>query len=102
MFYVNLKILDYRYYILVASEQDLASMTMVDYLRNNKGFSITDNNNKTLILQSEAYKNVKLFVSNKNLLYLENLDEISFWKSKDIPSSYIFLSKHMSESRTPT
>lgn len=102
MFYVNLKILDHRYYVLVASEQDLASMTMVDYLRNNKGFSINDSYNGTFILQSAGYKNVKLFVSDKSLLYLEDLDEIPFWNSKDMLSSYIFLSKHMSESRIPT
>jgi D-aminoacyl-tRNA deacylase len=102
MFYVNSNILDYRYYVLVASEQDLASMTMVDYLRNKKGFSITDSYNGTFILQSAGYKNVKLFVSDKSLLYLEDLDEIPFWNSKDMLSSYIFLSKHMSESRIPT
>lgn len=77
-------------------------MTMVDYLRNNKGFSITDSYNGTFILQSAGYKNVKLFVSDKSLLYLEDLDEIPFWNSKDMLSSYIFLSKHMSESRIPT
>ena len=78
-------------------------MTMVDYLRNNKGFSIIDgDDNKGLILQSNLYKNIKLFVSNKNLLYLEDLDDISFWKSKDIQSPYIFLSKHVSESKIPT
>jgi D-aminoacyl-tRNA deacylase len=78
-------------------------MTMVDYLRNNKGFSIIDgDDNKGLILQSNLYKNIKLFISNKNLLYLEDLDDISFWKSKDIQSPYIFLSKHVSESKIPT
>ena len=102
MFYINLELLDYRYYVLVASEQDLASMTMVDYLRNNKGFSITDSYNGTSIMQSAGYNNVKLFVSDKSLLYLEDLDEIPFWNSKDMLSSYIFLSKHMSESRIPT
>jgi D-aminoacyl-tRNA deacylase len=99
---IKLNILDYRYYTLVASKQDLASMTMVDYLKNDKGFSITNSNNNALFLQSEAYKNVNLFVSNKNLLYLEDLDDISFWKSKDLLSSYIFLSKHVSESGIPT
>jgi D-aminoacyl-tRNA deacylase len=77
-------------------------MTMVDYFRNNKGFSITDSYNGTSILQSAGYNNVKLFVSDKSLLYLEDLDEIPFWNSKDMLSSYIFLSKHMSESRIPT
>jgi D-aminoacyl-tRNA deacylase len=91
------------HYVLVASEQDLASMTMVNYLRNNKGFSITDSINKTTsVLQSEAYTNIKLFVSGKSLLHLKDLDEIPFWKSRDILSSYIFLSKHESESGIPT
>lgn len=102
MFYINSNILDHRYIVLAASEQDLASMTMVHYLRKNKGFSITDSNNESIILQSAEYKNVKLFVSDKSLIHLEDLDEIPFWNSKNIPSSYIFLSKHMSESRIPT
>jgi D-aminoacyl-tRNA deacylase len=87
---------------LVASEKDLASMTMVEYLKNNKGFSIINNYDGSTIFQSKEYKNVKLFVCNKSLLYLEDLDEISIWKSKDIQSSYIFLSKHVSKSGIPT
>jgi D-aminoacyl-tRNA deacylase len=83
------------YYTFVASEQDLASMNMVNYLRKNRGFSLSDSN----VLQSNTYKNVKLYVSNKNLLDLENLDEIDFWNNKF--SVYVFLSKHRSERGIP-
>ena len=75
---------------------------MVEYLKNNKGFSITSNYGESIILQSKEYRNVKLFVCNESLLHLEDLDEISIWDSKDIQSSYIFLSKHVSKSGTPT
>ena len=88
-------------YTLVASEKDLASITMVEYLKNNKGFFTIDNDNESVILQSKEYKNVKLIVCNKSLLHLEDLDEISIWKSSDI-QSYIFLSKHASKSGIPT
>jgi D-aminoacyl-tRNA deacylase len=74
---------------------------MADYLIENKGFSIkcenysNDNNNS---YESEAIENVRLHVSNTiPLFYLEDLDEI-------YPNStaFIFLSRHSSESRTPT
>ena len=77
-------------------------MTMVEYLKNNKGFSAITNYGESIILQSKEYRNVKLFVCNNSLLHLEDLDEISIWNSKDIQSSYIFLSKHISKSGTPT
>jgi D-aminoacyl-tRNA deacylase len=77
-------------------------MTMVEYLKNNKGFSVINNYDESVILQSNEYKNVKLFVCNKSLLHLENLDEIPIWKPKDVQSSYIFLSKHVSKSGIPT
>jgi D-aminoacyl-tRNA deacylase len=93
---------NHQYYTLVASEKDLASMTMVEYLKNNKGFSIINNYEEYVILQSKEHKNVKLFVCNKSLLHLDDLDEIAIWKSKDIQSSYIFLSKHVSKSGIPT
>jgi D-aminoacyl-tRNA deacylase len=67
-----------------------------------KGFSMqqqeTDYNN--IILQSKAYENIKLYITNKSLLYLEDLDEIDFWKHRS--SVYVFLSKHVSESKIPT
>jgi D-aminoacyl-tRNA deacylase len=94
--------MNHQYYTLVASEKDLASMTMVEYLKNNKGFSAITNYGESIILQSKEYRNVKLFVCNNSLLHLEDLDEISIWNSKDIQSSYIFLSKHISKSGTPT
>jgi D-aminoacyl-tRNA deacylase len=94
--------MNHQYYTLVASEKDLASMTMVEYLKNNKGFSTITNYGESIILQSKEYRNVKLFVCNNSLLHLEGLDKISIWNSKDIQSSYVFLSKHVSKSGTPT
>lgn len=94
-------IVNQQNYTLVASKEDLASITMVEYLKNKKGFSTIDNYNESVILQSKEYKNVKLFVCNKSLLHLEDLDEVTIWKSSDI-QSYIFLSKHSSKSGIPT
>lgn len=91
-----------QYYTLVGSEQDLASMTMIEYLKSTKGFSVMDNYDESVMLESNEYRNVKLFVCNKSLLHLENLDEIPIWKPKKIQSSYIFLSKHVSKSGIPT
>jgi D-aminoacyl-tRNA deacylase len=91
-----------QYYTLVGSEQDLASMTMIEYLKSTKGFSVIDNYDESVMLESNEYRNVKLFVCNKSLLHLENLDEIPIWKPKNIQSSYIFLSKHVSKSGIPT
>jgi D-aminoacyl-tRNA deacylase len=96
-----LGIVNQQNYTLVASKEDLASITMVEYLKNKKGFSTIDNYNESVILQSKQYKNVKLFVCNKSLLHLEDLDEITIWNSSDI-QSYIFLSKHSSKSGIPT
>ena len=96
-----MSIVNQQCYTLVASEEDLASITMAEYLKNNKGFSTIDNDDESVILQSKEYKNVKLIVCNKSLLHLEDLDEISIWKSSDI-QSYIFLSKHASKSGIPT
>jgi len=96
-----LSIVNQQYYTLVASEKDLASITMIEYLKNNKGFSTIDTYNESVVLQSKEYKNVKLFICNKSLLHLEDLDEISIWKSSDI-QSYVFLSKHASKSGIPT
>jgi D-aminoacyl-tRNA deacylase len=70
-------------------------MTMVNYLIDNKGFSIYDDNNNSI--KSKVYKNIELYISTKSSLYLEDLDEI-YPHSK----AFIFLSRHRSESGIPT
>jgi len=83
-----------HYYTVVASKQDLASMTMANYLINNRSFS---GNTNTNFIQSEDYQNIKLHISDKSLLYLEDLDE-------NYPDSiaFIFLSQHRSQKGIPT
>jgi D-aminoacyl-tRNA deacylase len=82
------------YYTIVASKEDIASMTMINYLINIRSFSPERNTN---FLQSKYYQNIKLHVSNKSLLHLEDLDEA-------YPDSiaFIFLSKHRSQTGIPT
>jgi len=83
-----------HYYTIVASKKDLASMTMANYLINNRSFS---GNTNTNFLQSKDYQNIKLHISDKSLLYLEDLDE-------NYPDSiaFIFLSQHRSQKGIPT
>ena len=87
-------IMDY-YTTLVASEQDIASMTMASYLRNNKGFFPIEETSPCL--QSNIYKNTRLYISDRSSLLLEDLDNI-YPDSK----AFIFLSKHTSKSNIPT
>ncbi|HXG05732.1 MAG TPA: D-aminoacyl-tRNA deacylase [Nitrososphaera sp.] len=74
---------------MVASSQDLAGVTMINYLKNKEGF--TDEGS------SPRHKTVKLHVEDGSLLALENLDDL-------YPDaiSFIFLSKHKSDSQIPT
>ena len=82
------------YYTIVASRQDVASMTMANYLINSRAFS---RDTDTYFLQSKQYQSIKLHISNKSLLYLEDLDE-------NYPDSiaFIFLSEHRSQKGIPT
>lgn len=79
-------------HVLVASSQDLASMTMTDYLKESAGFA---SNGKSY--RSPRSENVQLYVASSSLLTLENLDE-----NYPDARSFIFLSKHRSESQIPT
>jgi D-aminoacyl-tRNA deacylase len=88
--------LESSYFTLVASKQDLASMTMANYLIHNKHFSVHDKNNSEEYT-SEVYKKIKLHISHENLLYIKELDT-RYPHSK----AFIFLSKHRSESKIPT
>ncbi|MGA8081630.1 MAG: D-aminoacyl-tRNA deacylase, partial [Candidatus Nitrosopolaris sp.] len=79
-----------RYYTLVASKEDIASMTMINYLINIRSFSSERNTNW-------QYQNIKIHVSNKSLLHLEDLDE-----TYPDSTAFIFLSKHRSQTGIPT
>jgi len=83
-----------NYYTLIASETDLAGMTMLKYLINKRGFEAVGRSN---IFESRFHNNVKLYLSKFDLIYLEDLDP-HIHKSKAI----IFLSKHQSAARIPT
>lgn len=81
-------------YLLVASLQDLAGKTIIDSLRSDFGFVQEDDRN---ILRSPDFANVRLFVTQENLLHQEGLD-------RQFPgaSTFVFLSKHKSDSKIPT
>lgn len=78
--------------ILVASTQDLASMTMTDYLLEHQSFRSDENK---VFYSSSSHPNVRIYISNKSTLYMEFLDEI-FPDAK----AFVFLSQHRSQSRT--
>lgn len=86
--------MEHRYYTIVASKEDVASMTMLNYLINIRAFSQEMNTN---FLLSKHYQNIKIHLSNKSLLHLEDLDE----KCPD-SIAFIFLSKHRSQTGIPT
>lgn len=92
--YIYVIIMERHYYTIVASKEDVASMTMANYLINNRAFSRETNTN---FLQSKHHQSIKLHVSNRSLVYLEDLDE-------NYPNSiaFIFLSEHRSQKRIPT
>jgi D-aminoacyl-tRNA deacylase len=79
-------------HVLVASAQDLAGITITDYLRVSAGFTGTGKS-----FMSSRHKNVQLYIASGSLLILENLDDL-------FPDaiSFIFLSKHSSDSKIPT
>ncbi|HIK11071.1 MAG TPA: hypothetical protein IGS52_12510, partial [Oscillatoriaceae cyanobacterium M33_DOE_052] len=62
---------------------------MSNYLKNNAGFADDG--------RSPRHKNIQLYVAPGSLLTLEDLDN-----AYPDASSFIFLSKHMSDSQIPT
>jgi len=78
-------------HVLVASSQDLAGVTMANYLKST-GFASAGNSHR-----SPHHKNVQLYIDSGNLLTLENLDDLY-----PDAGSFIFLSKHRSDSQIPT
>jgi D-aminoacyl-tRNA deacylase len=85
------------YYVLVASDQDLAGMTITNYLLNSAEFASEGKRDAGESHRSPRHNNVQLYISSGSLLNLENLDDL-------YPHAgvFIFLSKHKSDSRIPT
>ena len=88
-----------KYHVLVASIRDPASAVMADYLQRNRGFKAVGERSamKEESLDSVNHKTIKLHISSESLLYLEELDGV-YPEAK----SFVFLSKHKSESAIPT
>jgi len=75
--------------MLVASSEDLAGATMSDYLKSEEGFGPDG--------RSPKYSDIALHVTKESLLTLENLDAVH-----PDARTFIFLSKHRSDSGIPT
>jgi D-aminoacyl-tRNA deacylase len=86
-----------NYYVLVASDQDLAGMTMTNYLLSNAEFASEGKRDAGESYRSPRHNNVQLYISSGSLLILENLDDL--YPHAD---AFIFLSKHKSDSCIPT
>jgi D-aminoacyl-tRNA deacylase len=86
-----------NYYVLVVSGQDLAGMTMTNYLLGNAEFATEGKRDAGESYRSPNHNNVQLYVSSGSLLTLENLDDL--YPHAD---AFIFLSKHKSDSCIPT
>lgn len=80
-------------YLLVASTQDLAGRTIIDCLQSDFGFAQSTQDT----LRSPDFANAQLFVTPADLLHQEDLD-------RHFPeaSTFVFLSKHKSDSKIPT
>lgn len=87
-----------RDFILVASSQDLAGVTMADYLKSEQGFA-PDGVHDSKMGQSfsSPAHSAKLYVADASLLTLETLD-LTFPGAR----AFVFLSKHRSDSGIPT
>lgn len=77
--------------VLVASSEDLAGATMIDYLKR-AGFR---GNGESY--ESDRHNSVQLYVAPGSLLNMESLD-----KAYPDAELFIFLSKHRSDSQIPT
>src|SRR5919108_3956142 len=86
-----------NYYVLIASNQDLAGMTITNYLLNSAEFASEGKRDAGESYRSQRHNNVQLYISSGSLLNLENLDDL-------YPHAgvFIFLSKLRSNSRIPT
>jgi D-aminoacyl-tRNA deacylase len=86
-----------NYFVLVASSQDRAGMTMINYLMSTAEFASEGKRCAGESYRSRRHNNIQLHISSVSLLTLENLDD--FYPRADV---FIFLSKHRSDSCTPT
>src|SRR4029078_4764265 len=99
---------------MITSSKDIASFTMLNYLKSEEGFEDSfyqshhdkleiDKNQevktfdqKIEFLKSKRYHNMNLVVTDEELIHLRNIDRF------EIPNNVlIFLSKHASKSRIP-
>jgi D-aminoacyl-tRNA deacylase len=79
---------------LIASSNDEAGMNMVNFLTLNKDFKMTKSD--PLTYESRMYQNVRLDLTNRDLLFLED------YYTGVQPTSFIFLSRHRSASGIPS
>jgi D-aminoacyl-tRNA deacylase len=86
-----------NYYVLIASDQDLAGITITNYLLNSAQFASEGKKDAGESYRLQRHNNVQLYISSGSLLNLENLDDL--YPHADV---FIFLSKHRSNSRIPT
>lgn len=75
---------------LIAALKDEAGMNMVNYLTSNKDFQMSRSDSQ--VYESSKYRNVTLYVTNRDLLLLED------YNVSDRPTSFVFLSRHRSAS----
>jgi D-aminoacyl-tRNA deacylase len=81
---------------LIASSCDEAGMNMVNFLRLHKDFKMTKRDPPTYV--SRMYQNVGLYLTNRDLLFLEDYSTGEHPR----PTSFIFLSRHRSASGIPS
>jgi D-aminoacyl-tRNA deacylase len=75
---------------LIASRNDEAGMNMVNFLKSEKNFQMTRGD--PLVYESCKYRNIKLYITYKDLLFLED------YNVSEGPTSFVFLSRHRSTS----
>lgn len=73
---------------LIAALKDEAGMNMVNYLTSNKDFQMTSSDPP--VYDSSKYRNVKLYITNNDPLFLED------YNVSGRPPSFVFLSRHRS------
>ncbi|TVP40282.1 D-aminoacyl-tRNA deacylase [Candidatus Nitrosocosmicus arcticus] len=101
-------------YTIITSSKDIASFTMLNYLKNEIEFedyySLNDHSkleidknqevrtfdSKIIFLKSKKYHNLNLVVTDEELIHLKNIEKSEFQNS-----ALIFLSKHASKSKIP-
>ena len=75
---------------LIAALKDEAGINMVNFLTSNKDFQMTRSD--PVIYESSKYRNIKLYITNGDPLFLED------YNVSERPTSFVFLSRHRSAS----